>query len=240
MTIEPFSYEYNIFLILTIVLLAIKLCLSIYLGKLVQKRIKEIGSFSPDFIFGFFVFMVCLFVSRLFYMYFDFVLTLFDPNVYYLMPNIIFWKLGAFTSAMGYIVVLFIVDKKVLKFKLKGIPAYFSLVISFLTLLWPVNNAQDFQLVSALGFLIGLTGLIIFFIFIYSAIKIPGLRSASLLIAFGLVIYAVGAGLVSEAILAPLRLIYGPQIQVILYFIYMIMKITGLLVITKGVINFKL
>ncbi len=240
MALELFSFEYNLFLALTIILLCIKLVLSIYLGKMVLKRKKEIGKFQVDFLFSFFVFMVSLFVSRLVYMYFDFALTFFDPKLYPLMPNVIFWKIGAFSSAIGYIFVLFIVDKKVLKFKFKGILAYISFALAVLMLVWPVNSAQDFQIMSGLGIAIGLSGLLIFFIFIYLAIKIPGLRNTSLLIAFGLVIYAIGAAIINESLLAPLRVIYGPQIHIVLYFVYMIMKITGLLMITKGVINFKL
>ena len=234
------NVEYNVFLALTMVLLATKAILGTYLGRKIVKKKRETGEFKADFVFAIFVFMIALFVSRIIYVIFDFHLTRFDPSTYWLFPNIIYWKLGVFISGIGFSYVIFVIDKKALQFKFKGIFAYFSVGMAILILAWPVNSSSDFAAVSFLGIIASSTGLIIPIIFIYLAAKIPGLRKPSLYLTFGFIIYALGASIINEFLLTILRELYGPQIHIVLYLVYLILKMGGLTMIAYGITNFSL
>lgn len=230
MTITEF--EYNLFLLLTLLLLAVKLTLSIYLSEKIINKKRSQGKISMDFVFGMFIFMVCLFISRIFYMVFDFVLTGLDPDKFYLMPNILFWKFGVFIGTFGFAFLIFILEKKALQFKTKGILSYFSIAMGLIILLWPVNTSDDFSFVSGLGFITSAPALIILIIFVYIGIKVPGLRKMTLAVVFGFIIYASGMVIVSEYILVPAREIFGPDIHVPFYFLFVLIKTIGLIIIS--------
>lgn len=238
MTADISDFEFELFFVLTTILINCKLLLSVYLGKKLIDKKKETGKFKLSFITAVFVFIVSLFVSRLLYMYFDFYLTKFDTSTYYLMPNVLIWKIALFIGSVGFAFVLFTVDKKVLKFKLKGILAYLTLGIALLILIWPVKSFQDFVFISGLGITIGLSGFVIFIIFLYIGIKVSSFRKPSFLIDIGFMIYAIGSLVINEFILTPLRAMFGSQIHSVLYLIYMILKITGLLILSYGFIEF--
>ncbi|MGQ4876369.1 MAG: hypothetical protein ACP6IY_20085 [Promethearchaeia archaeon] len=239
MIIEPSNPEYNLLFVLYIMLLAMKLILIIYLGKKVIIRRKEEDFKAYDFLFSVFVLMICAFISRLLYLYFDFVLTKFDSDTFYLVPNVIVWKLAGFIGSLGFAFVLFIIDKKILDFKFKGIFAYIIIATSLFILFYPVNNSKDFEFVSALGLIPNLIGSVIPIIFLYIGIKAPGLRKTAFLIAFGVIIYGIGANLVSEFILAPLREIYGSQVVILMFFLFLVFKITGLIMVSYGTTKFS-
>lgn len=240
MSIEPNSYEFNLFFTLTIVVLAAKLLLALYLAKKILDKKKETGKISFDFIFSVFVMMLCLFISRLFFTYFDFFLTKFDESKYWKMPNIIYWKIASFISTLGFLIVLFIVDKTVLNFKFKGVLSYLMLIINIVQLLYPVNSAKDFEFVSSLSYISLGIGAIIPLIFLYIGIKTPGLRNISFLIVSAIIIYVIGGLLVGENILEPLRKTFGPQIHITVFFIFLISKIVGLCLLTYAVSKFSL
>jgi len=240
MTIQPGTIEYNLFFTLTVILLLFKLALSIYLGKKIINRKKQAEKFSIDFIFSIFFLATCLFISRLLYAYWDFFLTQFDPTKFHLMPSIIYWKIAAFVSTVGYFVVLYVIDKKALNFKLKGIIAYIILIAGLIQLIYPVNTPGDFEFISAVGLLGNLAAIVIPIIFLNIGIKTPGLRKTSFMIAFGVIIYAIGATIVVEAIMAPLRIIFGNEIQIVLFLLFFIFKITGLTMFAYGFMNFTI
>ena len=182
--------------------------------------------------------MICLIVSRAFYIIFDFFLTFFDSETYYLFPNYVFWKLGFTISTIGFAFVIYIIDKKALKFKLKGIFAYFSVAIAIIIFLIPTNSSEDFSFLSFLGILASISGLILIVLFVYIGITIQPLRKTSFIITFGFLIYAFGSVLISEFILEPARAIYGPQIHIIAYLAYLIFKIIALILISYSIKKF--
>ncbi len=240
MAIEITEFEFNLFFILTIILLIVKGLLSIYLGKKLQKSIKETGKFKLNFISAFFILMVCLFISRLVYFYFDFILTRFDPATYHQLPNIIFWKLGSSFNAAGLVVVLYTLDKTALKFKLKGILAYIVIAFIVISIAFPVYTAEDFTLLSAIGIFMAAVSLIVLFIFLYIGIKIPGLRKPAFLILTGLVTYAIGGTLYNEFVVSLLINIFGPDIRIMAYTLFVTLKIIGLIIVAFSVTKFSI
>ncbi len=234
MLLKLSSLEFNTFFVLTIVLLVGKAALSIYLGKKIYDKTKETGKFSFGFVPAVFALMVCLLVSRLFYIQFDFVYTKFDPTTYYSTPGIYYWKLGAFTSLLGYAIFIFVVDKKLLNFKLKGILTYLILLLGVIQLAYPVNNTEDFQTVSVLTMVANVVAILIPIIFFYIGAKSPSDYSkAAYTIAVGVILYAIGANIVVEALLALLG-----DLRIVLYFLSLIFKISGLVMFSYGMLDF--
>ncbi len=234
MLLKLSSVDFNTFFILTIVLIVAKIALSLYLGKKIYDKTKETGKFSFGFVPAVLILMICLLVSRLFYMQFDFVYTKFDPNTYYLVPGVYYWKLGSFTSLLGYAIFIFVVDKKLLNFKLKGTVTYLILILAVIQLAYPVNNAQDFQFVSVLTMVGNIVGVLIPIIFIYIGVKSPSDYSkAAYTIAIGVILYAIGANIVVEAIVA----LFG-DLRIVLYFLSLLFKISGLVIFSYGMLDF--
>ena len=202
MIISPYSFEYYLFLTLTIILLIVKSVLALYLLKEVLKRKKkEGGKLQFDFMFSILVFMISLIISRIFFMIFDYGLTYFNSETYHQYPNYIFWKIAVIILTIGFAYIIFIADKKALNFKLKGIFAYYPLAIATLIAFWPINSPEDFLFISLLGIFSILSGIIIIFLYIYIGIKIEPLRRQSFLLTIGFILYALGTYLVDEFIL---------------------------------------
>ena len=78
--VEPDTIVYNLMLFLSLILLMIKLLCSIFLGKEVINKKKRLGVFEFDILFAVFIFMICLFISRIIYVYFDIFLTNLDQE----------------------------------------------------------------------------------------------------------------------------------------------------------------
>lgn len=232
--------EYNVFLILTLVLVAFKLGLIIFLGKKIYEHKRETGEFSFGFVFGVFVLIICLFFSRIIYIYFDFVLTKFNSEVYHLMPNILMWKLGTMFSTMGYAIFIFITDRKILGFKLKGLIAYLLIGIVIIQLVYPVSTPEDFQTIAMLDLFSNAIAIIIPILFIYLAREKSPYRLASLAIAIGVILYAIGSNMIVEPILVALIDVLGSNIRLVFYFFSLILKVSGLVLFTYGVTQFAI
>jgi hypothetical protein len=80
--------------------------------------------------------------------------------------------------------------------------------------------------------------LIIPVVFISLGWKIPDLRRNAFLVAFGIIIYIFGSIIVSEFILSPIREIFGDGGQILVFFIFLISKISGLTMASYGVTKF--
>lgn len=238
MALELTPLEYNTFFVLTIILIAVKTTLAIFLGKKMYDRWKETGEFNFGFVFGVFVVVVCLLVSRLFYIQFDFILTKFDPNKFYLMPNVLIWKIASFIISFGYAVFVFIVDKKIFNFKLKGIIAYIVLFFGILLLIYPVDSAASFQIAASFALAANLVGIVIPAFFFYMGLKAPKFRKHCFTIAIGVILYAIGANITVESFLAALSTVFGLDIRIIFFFLSLIFKATGLTLFTYGVTKF--
>ncbi|MFX0023722.1 MAG: hypothetical protein ACFE9S_15450 [Candidatus Hermodarchaeota archaeon] len=232
MALIPNSFEYNLLYTLTLILMISKFLLTIYLSKRVIEKKKERGKFEINFVFGIFILMLGLLISRLIYFYFDFYLTLYDETLLHLMPNVVFWKVANFISSVSFVMLLFIIDWKMLKFKFKGILAYGLLGVALFQLIYPVASAEDFQLISAVGMLGLLIMILIPALFIYIGVKRPELRKTSFIFVLGAIFYFLGSIIESEFIVAPLQALFGANVRFIVFLVTLIIKITGLMIIT--------
>ncbi|MFX1279915.1 MAG: hypothetical protein ACFFA3_10900 [Promethearchaeota archaeon] len=232
MVLTPNSFDYNLLFSLNIILMIAKLSLTIYLAKRVLEKKRERGKFEINFIFGIFILMLGLLISRLIYFYFDFYLTFYDQDLLHLFPNIIFWKAASFISSLSFVILLYIIDKKMFRFKFKGILAYFLLGIALFQLIYPVSTAEDFQFISAVGMLGSLVMILIPALFIYIGIKRPDLRKISFIFVIGTVFYFFGSVIESEFIVAPLQAVFGDDFRFIVFLVSLTLKISGLVVIT--------
>lgn len=238
MALTEGSFEFNLFLILTIIVLVYKAILSVYLFIKVNDKKKETGKFSLDFITSMFILMVFLFISRFLFFFYDFYFTKFDPSTFHLEPNMLLWRFAMNFSMFGYFIILFSVDRKVLRFKFKGIFSYIILIGFVLIIIYPVNSPEDFVIVSTLGALGNLAAVFLPIIFIYIGIKTPGVRKYAFMIAVGIIIYAIGSSLVIQSVADPLRKAYGNNIQILLFGLFFIGKISGLTLLSVGVVKF--
>nr|MDO8113342.1 hypothetical protein [Candidatus Sigynarchaeota archaeon] len=233
----PIPDGYEIIFLLTLVLILVKLVMAIYLGVRLRKSKKEENPVAPIFMGSIMLVMILWSISRIFFAIFDFFLTKFDTNTYALFPNVWFWKFGALFASIGVILVLWIIDRKILGNKFKGIFAIIMLASMILETLWPVSTFADFQAASTVGLVGSLMALFIPILFFYIGIKTPGLRKTAFLLAVGIIIYTLGGGLVSAAII---DIFTGAGLTPdMVYLISTSMKIAGLLMITIGTTRFR-
>ncbi len=241
MSLEPNTFEFNLFFILTVILLVAKFLIIIYIGVKIYLRKKETGKITFGFMMSMLILFICLFISRLIYTVWDFFLTEFDPSSFYIMPNIIYWKIGAMINAFGYAIVLYTIDKKIFDLKFKGIFAYFAIIVGIVQIIYPTNSSQDFDVVSTISILSNVISIVFPTMFFYIGFKSPqstGYRKPAFLIAIGVIIYAIGTNLVIEALIIALESMFGANTRITLYFLFLVFKITGLTILTNGVIVF--
>lgn len=224
--------ENTILFALTVILLIGKAIFAVYLGKTVYEKKNNLGYLELDFLFGFFIFIVSLFISRIFYMIFDSFLTQFDPSLQYLPENIIFWKLGCLFSGIGVTFILFIIERAIFKFKFKCIPSLFVLIANLVILFYPAYTLIDFQILSIILFISFSISLLIPITFIYNGIKYPEIRKVSILLGVGALIFFIGTASVSNIISDPLKLIFGENYEIIKYFPFFILKLIGLAIVS--------
>ncbi|MBD3338694.1 MAG: hypothetical protein GF353_06285 [Candidatus Lokiarchaeota archaeon] len=239
MALQPGTFEFQLFFGLTIVLLIFKLLVAALLFLQVLRKTKETGKFSFDFLFSMFILMICLFFSRLIFLFYDYFFTRFNPDTFHKEPNVLLWRFAMIISILGYAILLFVLDKKVLGFKFKGIFTYIMIIAIILIAVYPVSTPTDFIVLSGFGAVGAVSALIIIFIFLYIAIKTPGLRKSSLMISIGVLIYAIGAILVLQPIVAPLRAAYGNDIQTLMFGLFFLFKMVGLGLFAYGVLKFQ-
>jgi hypothetical protein len=172
-------------------------------------------------------------------MYFDFYLTEFDSAKYYLLENVIYYKIGGTVYLIGFAILLFIIDKKVLEFKFKGVFSYILFFGALFVLFYPVTTAEEFEFVSLIEMIVVFVGGFIFpIVFLYFGIKVPKLRNATFLFAFGIIVFILGAALLGEVIVNPLKEVYGIGILVVIWIFALVLKIIGLILITYSSIKF--
>jgi len=238
MSIQPNSPEFNIIVTLTIALLIVKLVISLYLGKKIIERKKETGKISYGFVTSLLVLIICLFISRIFYYQFDFVFSQMDPSTYHIFPNYISWKIAAFISGLGYANFIFIIDKKILGFKLKGVITYLVVIVSIVILLFPVFTPTDFETMSFLLLPINAVAIIIPIVFFYIGYKKEEWRNPAYLMAIGVILYAIGANVLNESLLIALDTTFGTYIRVAMFFVSLSLKTIGLVTVAYSTINF--
>jgi hypothetical protein len=226
MTLQPNTFEYNLLFYLTIILIIVKVLLSTYLGiKVLKKRKQEQ---EIEFLFAFFILLLSGVISRIIYFYFDFFLTQNNPDNY--VENVIYWKIASAIGICGSAVVMFAVDRKVLKFKLKGIFSYILIATAVIVLIYPVNTVADFNTVANIIVLSFLAIILLPAVFFYVGVKIhPSPRALSAFaIAIGIIVYMIGTIMVNETF-------FGFIDTAIRFLLFVILKIAGLAMMSYGV-----
>ena len=173
MFLQISELEFNIFFVLTIILIVVKLVLCLFLGIKIYYQKKEAGIFYFGFIFGVFIFVFTMLISRIMFFYFDFFLTKFHSQTYYKMPNLLWWKIAMLINSIGAAVFIFITDLKTFDFKLKGLLAYVIMILGIIQFIYPVNSSQDFEILSYFDLRFLIIGILIPIYFYYLAYKSP-------------------------------------------------------------------
>ncbi len=236
MAIETGSLEYNLILTFTLIVLVTKLILSIFLGKKIYDKWKETRELSFGFITSVFVMMVCLFISRILFMQYDFVYTKFDPNLFHLYPAILYWKTATLISMIGYATFLFTIDRKILDFKYKGIFSYIILGLALIAFFYPVSSSQDLEYIGIILLFANVVAIIIPILF-FNIGKNQGYKKPAYMTAIGIIIFAIGANIVNESLVNFLEGYFGGA-RVLLYLLSVIIKVTGLVTFSYGITKF--
>lgn len=217
--------------ILTIAIIIVKFSLTIYLHGIWSKQDKSIGSSRYNFIFALMCFTLFLGIARTLFCIFDFFLTDFISANFVLMPNIIVWQVGCFFAGSGGAIVLFVLDRQIFNFKFKGLLALISFSVATIQLVYPINGSLDnFELVSSIGFIGTIMGLLIPLTFFYLAIKGTGeLRRTALILGIAIVVYGIIGMLMSENILVTIE-----NMRLFIIIMVPIVKIICLIILGKS------
>ena len=235
---QPVPDGYEIPFVLTLILITVKAGLSLFLLAKIAKRHQEQNVFALTFLGSVFLFMLLAAIARVFYMIFDYFQTGFNVDLYADVPNIWFWKIGSLLSSFGIVIIIWVLDKKILGNKFKGIFAIIMAVGVIFQFVYPVNDFADFQFVSTIGVVASLGAFLIPILFFYIGANTPGLRKIAYAIAVGAIIYTVGGAMVSATFIAIFNEVLGFTTDIV-YLISISMKVAGLLAIAYGGVHFK-
>jgi hypothetical protein len=240
MAIVPNSTNFYIIFALTLVVIAAKSILVVFTGKKLMINRKSDEKVASDFLFAVFILFSSMLISRIFFAIFDFYLTKFDVSNYWMVPNVTFWKLGIMIVSLGETYVVYIIDKKILNFKIKGIIELVMIVGIILVVAYPVNSPADFDIVSILTFIPN-AGMILFpIVFIWLGRRSSGeVRNTSFALAWGAALYLIGSIFVNAGILNFLNSTFSASFDVFLYFIQTITKILGIVLIAYSASKFR-
>jgi hypothetical protein len=212
---------------LTIIVIIINFILAFYVGIRLYKRRKESPIGINDFYTGVFIFFITLAVSQLIFFYIDFFLTKFDPDLYYVEPGSIYYRVASLILIGGIGVFLIIIDRSILKNKFKGIFGFINIAIAILHLVYPINNKTDFDTLSIIGLIGPLIALIVPIIFIWLGYKNPAFRTISYLFAAGSILYC-------------LSVLLFLNVETPTIILSMIFRIAGLLLLVVSATKLKL
>ncbi len=227
--------EYLIPYIFTLILMAAKLSFGLYLIN--REKSAEQKNY---FIHGAAMMMFGICISRTCYFIFDFHMVFLDPNLYYLSPNVWVWKFGNLISSLSMAYLIFVLDKKILNNKFKGIFTFAIAIISIVQFLYPVNSSESFQTASTIGVFAMALGLILPLTFLYLGFKTSGeLKKVSYLLALGIILYAAVGQLVNETFLNTIGAQSGTTLRLVIYAVVPILKIGALGLITYCATKFR-
>jgi len=166
-------------------------------------------------------------------MVFDFGYTRFDKMLY---PEFQWWWKGAqLVVGIGLSYIVFVVDRKILSFKFKGIFAYIVLGGAILGLLYPVNTVEDFDTLSTISILPQLGMFVLFIVFVNIAVKTSGrVRTTASIIIAAFVLYTVAALAVNAGVIAALESALGIPVDVYMYMVQSILKTVGVVLMAVG------
>jgi hypothetical protein len=240
MAIVPNSTNFYIIFALTLVVIAAKLILVIFTAKRIMINRKSDEKVASDFLLSVFILLSSMLVSRILFAIFDFYLTKFDVSIYWTVPSVIFWKLGIMTVSLGEVYVIYIIDKKILNFKFKGLLALVMLIGTIVVVAYPINSPADFDIDSILTFIPN-AGMIVFpVVFIWLGRRSSGeVRKTSFALAWGAALYLIGSIFVNAGILNFLNASFDASLDIFLYLIQTITKIVGIVLIAYSSSKFR-
>lgn len=232
--------QYLVPYILTLFIISVKLSLGIFLLRRIMISRKG-EPFRLDFLFSVMIMMFSLAIARTCYFIFDFYLTNFNPDLFYISPNVWIWKAGNFLSGIGIIFILYVLDKQVYQNKFKGLLSLGFLIVALIQFFYPVSDSDSFAIDSMLGTGTILLSLILPITFLILGFKTTGeLRRLAFLLFIAIILYAGISQLMNEAILNAIESIMGVQGRIFIIILVPIVKIIGLLMIAYGATKFKI
>ena len=230
--------DFQTFFILTMIYFITLCFLDGYFAIRILQQRRKTQATKFGFVHSIVVLFLLLIISRLIYIYFDFNLTKFDPDTYYREPNIWFWKIGGLVSNIGYAVLLFVTDYRVFKFKFKGFFAFLLVGTSLVQLFYPVTDSQSFEVASNIDLVANIVAIVLPVFFFYIGRKKSPVRMPSLAVAFGVIIYAIGSNIQNEGFLAVVIPAFGLGARIPIYFISLILLISGIVMFSYGLTRF--
>ncbi|MBN2150453.1 MAG: zinc ribbon domain-containing protein [Candidatus Lokiarchaeota archaeon] len=194
----------------------------------IVKHSKKDGRLRFTTALGCLVFLISLAVSRILFSIFDFVLTEFDPSLYYTQPALSVYKAANLSLVVGGSFLVYTMDAHLFQLKAKGAPAYAFITAAVLVVLVPVSTMMEFSRLSVLDAMVRLAWFasVIVVSFIHGGKNQPA-RLASFLVAFGFLAYFIGTSLSNVFV----SLAFG---TVIAYLVSSIVQVSGLFLCAAG------
>jgi hypothetical protein len=224
---------------LTLLIIAVKYIISVYLFQKYQKTERTTDS-KLTFILAMSLMIFGLGIARSIYFYYDFYLTEYNPALLYIQPNITYWKIATFLGNFFAVPILYVVERDIYQMRLKRIPSLGMLSVSIFQLLYPISNQTDFELVSTIGMLAVLFTLFVPIAFVNLARKTSGqIRKVCIALASCIVIYGLFSSLMSEQLLSTIDLLI-PGARLVVIITVPIVKTICLILLTYSTINFQI
>ncbi|MFX0099666.1 MAG: hypothetical protein ACFFCS_08795 [Candidatus Hodarchaeota archaeon] len=225
--------EFSILYGITFFIIIVKAIISIYIALKIKARKEQ----SKDTLFmtGILIMVVALLVSRILFFFFDFYLTSFIVTNYILLGSLWVWKCAALITLVGVASLIFITDKKIINFKLKGVIAYLVLGGMVVLFFYPVNTVADFNVVSTIFIGLALAFIFVFVNFVYIIKHSKDqVKKAATILAISTALYLIGSALVTSALVDALRAVIGDVITIVLYFTQAGFKVVGITLLAYG------
>jgi hypothetical protein len=226
--------------VLTLVTIVAKLALSGFLFKK-YRDIETPANQKINFIMAVLLLMLGLAISRICFFVFDFYMTHYDSSQVYVYPNIIMWKVGMFISMLSGVPIVYVVERDIYQFKTKKIPTIVVGSLSVASLVYPVHNNFDFNIISAIVSVAMLVSIIIPVGFIYLATKTTGqIRRVCIMISLAIVFYGIGSIFITDGVLTFMEQTIHPEIRTPMIIIVPILKILSLITASYATVNFRI
>ncbi len=210
----------EISLALYAILIVIELRIGVYFLNAYRKN-KELG-----FIGAIGLFFLFFLAGRVILVIFDYYLVNMDPALY--VTYFTQYKFATGLQAIGLGFFLYVAERALFQGKDKYVLIIGYSIFSILAAVLPDFNLSQTMTTVATFFIIFIP-----LSYIYTAIKGKGpIRTQSLLLVTGVILFAVGALLIGEAVMSSLRVVFGSPYPV--HIISIIMKLVGVIIVYKG------
>jgi len=183
-------------------------------------------------VFGFAMLFLLLAIGRIFFINFDYILTNFDNTTYQAYSG--FWKIASAIQSSGFVFLIFLAEKEILKTKTKYCFSIGFLVFVVISMVLP-----DFNWAQLMGGIpTAVAFLFIPFSYLYLSMISEGqIRNKSLSIFLGFIVFAIGFLMLSDAIINVFVGIIAAPDLIIRYVFHIIsvgFKFGGIFLIING------